>query len=155
MLIFSFFFLHRTQLALCTLKDAYIIETDDFVSGKHNCPLYTSPESVQSESSYSGKASNVWTLGVMLYTILVGHHPFTHTHLSGLYSKILKCKFNLPELLSPKARCLICSILRLDPSERLTAEEILSHPWFSSTSYSQYMWRMMFYKEEDQKVPSV
>lgn len=150
-----FFKKYRTQLALCTLKDAYIIEKDDFVSGKHSCPVYISPESLQTESSYSGKASNVWTLGVMLYTILVGRHPFTHTNLNGLYSKIQKCKFNLPELLSPKAKCLICSILRLDPSERLTAEEILSHPWFSSTSYSQYMWRKMFYKEEDQKVPSL
>lgn len=145
----------RTQLALCTLKDAYIIETDDFVSGRHSCPLYTSPESLQPESLYSGKASNVWTLGVMLYTILVGRHPFTHTNLESLYSKIRRCKFNLPEILSPKARCLICSILRLVPSERLTAEEILSHPWFNSTSYSQYMWRKMFYKEEDQKVPSL
>lgn len=140
-------------MALCTLKDAYIVEKDDLVSGKHSCPFYTSPESLQPESTYSGKASNVWTLGVMLYTILVGCHPFTHRDLSGLYIKIQKGRFYLPESLTPKAKCLICSILRLNPSERLTAEDILSHPWFSSTGYSQYMWRNMFYKEEDQKVP--
>lgn len=152
---YSLFFKCRTQLALCTLKDTYMIEKDDTVSGKHSCPVYISPESLQPESSYSGKASNVWALGVILYTILLGCYPFSHTKLNGLYSKIQKCKFILPELLSPKVRCLICSILRLDPSERLTAEEILSHPWFSSTSYSQYMWRKMFYKDEDQKVPSL
>lgn len=122
-------------MALCTLKDACITETDDFVSGKHSCPLYTSPESLQTESSYSGKASDVWTPGVMLYTIQVGHHLFTHTNLNGLYSKIQKCKFNLPELFSPKARCLICSILRLDPSERLMAEDILSHIYIYITLY--------------------
>lgn len=148
-------FKFRTELALCTLKDAYIIEKDDFISGKHSCLVYISPESLQPGSSFSGKASNVWILGVMLYTILVGSHPFTHTNLNGLYRRIQKCKFFLPELLSPKAKCLICSILRPNPSERLTAEEILSHPWFSSTSYSQYMWRKMFYEEEDQKVPSL
>ncbi|XP_060735799.1 tribbles homolog 2-like [Tachysurus vachellii] len=152
---FAFKNKERTELALCTLKGAYIIEKDDFISGKHSCPLYISPESLQPGSSFSGKASNVWILGVILYTILVGSHPFTHTNLNGLYRRIQKCKFFLPELLSPKAKCLICSILRKNPTERLTAEEILSHPWFSSTSYSQYMWRKMFYEEEDQKVPSL
>lgn len=153
--IIMYFFIFRTELALCTLKDVYIIEKDDIISGMHSCPVYISPESLQPGSLYSGKASNVWILGVMLYTILVGRHPFTHTNLTGLYKRIQKCKFNLPELLSPKAKCLICSILRPDPAERLTAEEILSHPWFSSTSYSQYMWTKMFYKEKDQEVPSL
>ncbi|KAI5618924.1 tribbles-like 2, partial [Silurus asotus] len=151
----NFFFKNaeRTQLTLCTLEDAFILEKDDFVSGKHTCPVYISPESLQPESTFSGKASDVWTLGVMLYTLLVGSYPFIHSNLNGLYRKIQKCKFNLPEILSPKAKCLICSILRSDPSERLTADEILSHPWFFSSGYSQYMWRKMFYREEDQTVP--
>ncbi|XP_053366299.1 tribbles homolog 2-like [Clarias gariepinus] len=152
---FAFKNKEKTNVALNKLKDAYIIEKSDVMSGTHSCPFYMSPESLQPGSLYSGKASNVWTLGVMLYAILVGRYPFTHRNLNDLYNKIQMCKFKLPDLLSPKAKCLIRSILRSDPSERLTAEEILSHPWFSSTSYSLYMWRKMFYKERDQEVPSL
>lgn len=36
----------------------------------------------------------------------------------------------MPEGLSPKAKCLLQSLLRKEPSERLTATELLAHPWF-------------------------
>ncbi|KAI4905450.1 hypothetical protein NFI96_028080 [Prochilodus magdalenae] len=143
----------RTMLALSKLEDAYMIENrDDSVYGKHGCPVYVSPEGLLGKCS--GKAADVWSLGVMLYTILMGSYPFSKSDSSILVSKILRCKFSLPETLSPKARCLIRSILHPDPSERLTAQEILDHPWFSSPN-SQKVWRSVFYQDDDQMVPDI
>ncbi|MEE6476847.1 hypothetical protein FKM82_011238 [Ascaphus truei] len=123
----------RTKVKLESLEDAYVLAgADDSLSDKHGCPAYVSPEILNTNGSYSGKAADVWSLGVMLYTMLVGRYPFHDIEPSSLFSKIRRGQFNIPETLSPKAKCLIRSILRREPSERLTSREILDHPWFST-----------------------
>lgn len=145
----------RTRVKLESLEDAYILRgDDDSLSDKHGCPAYVSPEILNTSGSYSGKAADVWSLGVMLYTMLVGRYPFHDIEPSSLFSKIRRGQFNIPETLSPKAKCLIRSILRREPSERLTSQEILDHPWFStdfSVSNSGYGAKEV----SDQLVPDV
>ncbi len=120
-----------------SLEDTYLLEGgDDSLSDKHGCPAYVSPEILNANGSYSGKAADVWSLGVMLYTILVGRYPFHDVEPSSLFSKIRRGQFSIPETLTPKARCLIRSILRREPAERLTSREILGHPWFSASGGS-------------------
>lgn len=123
----------RTQLRLESLEDTHIIKgEDDALSDKHGCPAYVSPEILNTTGTYSGKAADVWSLGVMLYTLLVGRYPFHDSDPSALFSKIRRGQFCIPDHVSPKARCLIRSLLRREPSERLAAPEILLHPWFQS-----------------------
>lgn len=137
----SFFFLCVFLLCVCrslvkleSLEDTYILDgLDDSLSDKHGCPAYVSPEILNANGSYSGKAADVWSLGVMLYTILVGRYPFHDVEPGSLFSKIRRGHFNIPETLTPKAKCLIRSILRREPAERLTSREILEHPWFASS----------------------
>ncbi|KAG7470053.1 hypothetical protein MATL_G00135340 [Megalops atlanticus] len=121
----------RTHLKLESLEDCHVLEgEDDSMSDKHGCPAYVSPEILNSSGSYSGKQADVWSLGVMLYTLLVGRYPFHDSDPSVLFSKIRRGQYCLPDTLSPKAKCLIRSLLRREPWERLTAAEILIHPWF-------------------------
>ncbi|XP_062370940.1 tribbles homolog 1 [Cinclus cinclus] len=123
----------RTQLRLESLEDTHIIKgEDDALSDKHGCPAYVSPEILNTTGTYSGKSADVWSLGVMLYTLLVGRYPFHDSDPSTLFSKIRRGQFCIPDHVSPKARCLIRSLLRREPSERLTAPEILLHPWFEA-----------------------
>lgn len=125
--------LPRTQLRLESLEDTHIIKgEDDALSDKHGCPAYVSPEILNTTGTYSGKSADVWSLGVMLYTLLVGRYPFHDSDPSTLFSKIRRGQFCIPDHVSPKARCLIRSLLRREPSERLTAPEILLHPWFEA-----------------------
>ncbi|XP_018614580.1 tribbles homolog 2-like [Scleropages formosus] len=124
----------RSLIKLDGLEDARVLEgDDDSLSDKHGCPAYVSPEILDASGSYSGKAADVWSLGVMLYTILVGRYPFHDPEPGSLFAKIRRGRFSLPETLTPRAKCLIRSILRLEPAERLTSREILDHPWFSSS----------------------
>uniref|UniRef100_H2Z4X6 Protein kinase domain-containing protein n=1 Tax=Ciona savignyi TaxID=51511 RepID=H2Z4X6_CIOSA len=121
----------RNELMLESLDEACVLDNDDdFIADRHGCPAYASPEIIILQcGGYSGKASDVWSLGVMLYTILVGRYPFHESDPRSLFAKISRGHFNLPESLSSEARNLICNLLRKNPSERLTAHQILDHPW--------------------------
>lgn len=123
----------RTQLKLETLEDAAVLEDseDDMLSDKHGCPAYVSPEILSvSRGCYSAKQADCWSLGVILYTILVGRYPFHDTNPSVLFCKIRRGTFVIPDNLSAQAKCLIRSLMRREPNERLSAEDILSHRWF-------------------------
>jgi len=123
----------RTQLKLLTLDDASIIKNEsDILFDKHGCPAYVSPEILESNTGYSSKAADIWSLGVIIFTMLCGRYPFHEQDPIALFTKIKNGTYIISEPLSPKARCLIYSILRKNPSERLTAEELLEHPWFNS-----------------------
>ncbi|XP_067410101.1 tribbles homolog 3 [Emydura macquarii macquarii] len=123
----------RTKLVLENLEDACLLSgPDDALSDKHGCPAYVGPEILNAKNSYSGKAADVWSLGVVLYTMLVGRYPFLDSEPAMLFSKIRRGVFSIPDGLSPKARCLVRCLLRKNPSERLTARETLLHPWLAS-----------------------
>lgn len=126
-------------MRLESLEDCRILEdpTKDSMSDTHGCPAYVSPEILSGPTPYSGKMADMWSLGVMLYTMLVGRYPFHDPDPATLFSKIRRGQCCLPEGLSPKAKCLLQSLLRKEPSERLTATELLAHPWFHLPSSPQ------------------
>lgn len=126
----------RTELKLETLDDAVLLEEGDSdqLCDKHGCPAYVSPEILSTSGSYSGRAADCWSLGVMLYTMLVGRYPFHYSDPAALFSNIRRGAFTVPDSLSSKAKCLLRSLLRREPAERLTADEVLDHPWFRLAS---------------------
>uniref|UniRef100_A0A8D1Q2D8 Protein kinase domain-containing protein n=1 Tax=Sus scrofa TaxID=9823 RepID=A0A8D1Q2D8_PIG len=120
----------RKPLMLENLDDACVLTgPDDSLWDKHACPAYVGPEILSSRASYSGKAADVWSLGVALFTMLAGHYPFQDSEPVLLFGKIRRGAFALPEGLSAPARCLVRCLLRREPAERLTAPGILLHPW--------------------------
>ncbi|XP_012276227.1 tribbles homolog 2 [Orussus abietinus] len=122
----------RTRLRLESLEDAVIVdEQDDKLTDRRGCPAYVAPEVLRSGRAYSGQAADIWSLGVLLYTMLVGRYPFNDAEHASLFAKISRGQFAVPEGLSPRAQCLVRSLLRKDPSERPCAEDVLRHPWLS------------------------
>ncbi|XP_007932705.1 tribbles homolog 3 [Orycteropus afer afer] len=120
----------RTKLVLENLEDAFVLTgPDDSLWDKRACPAYVGPEILSSRASYSGKAADVWSLGVALFTMLAGHYPFQDSEPALLFGKIRRGAFALPEGLSASASCLVRCLLRREPAERLTAAGILLHPW--------------------------
>ncbi|XP_030586086.1 tribbles homolog 2-like [Archocentrus centrarchus] len=132
---FVFIDKYRTSLALLGLDDCVLlhgINDDDSLTDRHGCPAYVGPELLSNgNGSYSGRAADIWSLGVSLYTMLIGRYPFQDTQPAALFAKIRRGAFSLPEWLSPEAKCLIGCMLRKSPAERLTASELLMHPWLT------------------------
>lgn len=121
----------RTHLKLESLEDAVVLDdpTEDLLQDKRGCPAYVSPEILRANTTYSGKAADMWSLGVILYTMLVGRYPFNDSEHASLFAKISRGQFTVPECLSSKARCMIRALLRRDPEERIASEDVLYHPW--------------------------
>lgn len=143
----------RTQLVLENLEDAFVLTgPDDSLWDKHACPAYVGPEILSSRASYSGKAADVWSLGVALFTMLAGHYPFQDTEPALLFGKIRRGAFALPEGLSAPARCLVRCLLRKEPAERLSASGILLHPWLREDPVPSVPSRAPLW-EADQVVP--
>ncbi|XP_006154754.1 tribbles homolog 3 [Tupaia chinensis] len=143
----------RTKLVLENLEDACVLTgPDDSLWDKHACPAYVGPEILSSRASYSGKAADVWSLGVALFTMLVGHYPFQDSEPALLFGKIRRGAFALPESLSAPARCLVRCLLRREPTERLTAIGILLHPWLRENPTPLAPTRSHL-READQVVP--
>uniref|UniRef100_A0A3B4WY64 Tribbles pseudokinase 3 n=1 Tax=Seriola lalandi dorsalis TaxID=1841481 RepID=A0A3B4WY64_SERLL len=127
---------YRTHLALLGLDDCVLLHgshDDDSLTDRHGCPAYVGPELLTNgNGSYSGRAADIWSLGVSLYTMLIGRYPFQDTQPAALFAKIRRGTFSLPDWLSPRAKCLIACMLRKSPAERLEASELLMHPWLTN-----------------------
>jgi len=91
-------------------------------------PNYTAPEIIAKEGhSY---AADMWSVGCILYTLLVGKVPFATNALSSTYDKIRRVEYtpNVELLSAPGYDLLKCLLVR-KPWERLTARQCLRHPF--------------------------
>lgn len=84
---------------------------------------------MSSNSEYSGFFVDVWSLGVLLYVMLQGTVPFRATTMEGLFKAQMKMNINFPIDISEEAKSLIKGMLKIEPQERLSIPQILSHPW--------------------------
>ncbi|KAJ4437378.1 hypothetical protein ANN_17521 [Periplaneta americana] len=99
-------------------------------------PNYISPE-VATRSSH-GLEADVWSLGCMLYTLLVGQPPFDTAAVKSTLTKVVMADYKVPTHLSPAARDLIDLLLKKNPRERIKLQNILDHP-FMKRSHTEFL----------------
>lgn len=90
---------------------------------------YTAPEIVKSEEAYDGTLSDIWSLGVVLLTLLAGWMPFDDGNDTDekLKDAICSVSYTMPEELSDLVKDLIWSMIQYNPEDRLTIQEIWNH----------------------------
>lgn len=114
---------------------ADVFEGDDAMLNKTaGSPAFMAPESLQnSRDKYSGKAADIWALGITLYCFIFGKVPFDDINRMGLYEKIRTEELTFPEEppLNPQLEDLILRMLTKDPIERINIQQIKEHPWVS------------------------
>lgn len=91
-------------------------------------PAYMAPEIVRWEQ-YSGFATDVWALGVVLFTLLSGYLPFSAATEVQLYARIRRGVFVCPESLGELPKRLVRAALKPEPSSRPGSAALLRHPW--------------------------
>lgn len=90
-------------------------------------PNYISPE-VASRSSH-GLKTDVWSLGCLLFTILVGRPPFDTNGVKSTLTQVVMGNYTIPEHISTEARDLLQRLLCKDPIKRLEIHQVMSHPF--------------------------
>lgn len=164
-------FMHTKNIAHRDLKAENIIFTSrnstelklvDFGFAKQNSnsgmttPCFTldyaAPEVLCNNALLTGEpyteASDLWSLGVILYTMLCGQTPFTpkaqglaqsspETRIRSLMQRIkagaMETDINEWQSVSDSGKKLVCSLLTVDPRKRLTMSRLLRHEWLQSS----------------------
>jgi len=101
------------------------------VCGTHDC---MAPEMVRcghGEAAGYGREVDLWAVGLLLFTMLCGHHPFERSTEIATLTAILDADFVFPPGAAPSelAKDLIRSLLAPQPECRATAAEGLQHEW--------------------------
>ena len=99
-------------------------------------PAYVAPEVLmQKEDVESGYDLNCdfWSVAVIMFYLLSGEKPFDCEDNFELFEMIKKGDFHLKdkvwETISDEAKDLIMKVLVVDPSKRITADELATHAW--------------------------
>lgn len=122
---------------ICDFGVSKIVSKDDTVREQCGTPAYIAPEVIGNEG-YQGFYIDHWSLGVLLYAMLTANVPFKAKNMEELLEVIKTKKVAFPVKISENAMDLIKSLLRLNPIERLSIPEILSHAWMQGESKEEF-----------------
>lgn len=135
------------NLLLVAPKDISQIKIADFGLAKNaaanamttvcGTPQYVAPEVIRGGRNVQyGPACDLWSMGVILFILLGGYPPFYDESEPRLFDKIRKGKYDFNDkvwtAISPEAKDLIKGLLVVDPSKRLTCEQVMAHPWITA-----------------------
>ncbi|XP_069028703.1 LOW QUALITY PROTEIN: MAP/microtubule affinity-regulating kinase 3-like [Embiotoca jacksoni] len=96
-------------------------------------PPYAAPELFQGKK-YDGPEVDVWSLGVILYTLVSGSLPFDGQNLKELRERVLRGKYRIPFYMTTDCENLLKRFLVLNPGKRGTLEQIMKDRWINSSS---------------------
>lgn len=113
-------------------------ENDGLVSTPCGSPNYASPETL-SGKPYDGKISDLWSLGVILYTMVVGDLPWTAKQRPKMFDQIRKGQYKIPSNLSENCKNLISSLLCVDVSKRIKMDKLINHPFLKAVKYPKFL----------------
>lgn len=139
-------YLHSRDIAHMDLKPENILLDRDFnvkitdfgccetnvpkASGDFFGTLYYSAPEVLTGCIDDMKKADVWSLGVIFYSMATGELPWTTGSQEHIRKQILSGNYPHPGDISPSLASLICQCLSLNPAERPSPAEILEYPIF-------------------------
>ncbi|XP_043115608.1 calcium/calmodulin-dependent protein kinase kinase 1b isoform X2 [Puntigrus tetrazona] len=105
---------------------------DALLSNSAGTPAFMAPETLTDQDlRFSGKALDIWAMGVTLFCFVFGRCPFRDEYILGLHEKIRTApvEFSDVPVISDGLKVLIIRMLDKVPETRITLSEIKLHPW--------------------------
>ncbi|XP_038125887.1 calcium/calmodulin-dependent protein kinase kinase 1 isoform X2 [Cyprinodon tularosa] len=105
---------------------------DALLSSTAGTPAFMAPETLSEKcKSFSGKALDMWAMGITLYCLVFGKCPFFDEYILALHNKIKTKPVDFPEIptISEELRTLILRMLDKNPDSRITIPEIKIDQW--------------------------
>lgn len=101
-------------------------------------PNYMSPEILNAQVGHSYE-TDVWSVGVIMYVLIVGRAPFQAPSSKLIYSRIKTGIYIFPKdvEISDKTKDLIAKMLNPNPAKRLTLNQILEHDFMASSNIAK------------------
>ncbi|KAJ3441567.1 protein kinase [Anaeramoeba flamelloides] len=109
---------------------ARVMEVSGLLQTSCGSPHYASPEVLKGKG-YDGQKSDIWSCGVILYSLLNGCLPFDESTYPELINVVKSGKFEFVENLPEIEKDLIIRMLTVDPEKRITLKQIKKHSWFT------------------------
>jgi len=109
-------------------------DADDALKNLSGTPLFAAPETCKGDGeSYSGKAADIWALGITLYGLIYGQVPFEVTSQFQLFKDIQTKEIIFPDRpkVSSELRLLLNRMLEKDVLLRITGPEVRDHSWLT------------------------
>ncbi|KAL4609576.1 calcium/calmodulin-dependent protein kinase kinase 2-like [Arapaima gigas] len=106
--------------------------TDALLTSTVGTPAFMAPETLsETRKNFSGKALDVWTMGVTLHCFVFGVCPFMDECILSLHQKIRTQPVELPENVdvSEDLKDLLLKMLDKNPETRISVPQIKVHPW--------------------------
>ncbi|XP_030073617.1 calcium/calmodulin-dependent protein kinase kinase 2 isoform X2 [Microcaecilia unicolor] len=106
--------------------------TDAFLTNTVGTPAFMAPETLsETRKIFSGKALDVWAIGITLYCFVFGQCPFMDERILSLHSKIKSQALEFPDQpdIGDDLKDLITHMLDKNPESRISVPEIKQHPW--------------------------
>eukprot|EP01063_Lacrimia_lanifica_P001743 TRINITY_DN108_c1_g2_i1.p1 TRINITY_DN108_c1_g2~~TRINITY_DN108_c1_g2_i1.p1 ORF type:complete len:1377 (+),score=442.89 TRINITY_DN108_c1_g2_i1:66-4133(+) len=100
-------------------------------------PSYAAPEVLDEAAPGYGAPADLWSLGVVAYSLLAGRQPFTGTDDAALRRAVLSGEVAFTDRVwasvSDEAKAFVASLLQHEAGLRPTAAAAIAHPWFSAS----------------------
>ena len=119
----------QDQIKICDFGVSKVIRKGEIIRDQCGTPAYLAPEIVL-DGGYEGYWSDIWSLGVLLYSMACGTVPFKANNISELHKAILIGKYGFPEFLNEDIKDLIRKMMQSIPKNRISLEDALKHQWF-------------------------
>lgn len=118
----------RIKISDFGLSKLFDSDKNSFTSTPCGSPCYASPECI-SGNPYDGKKSDIWSCGVILYTLTTGLLPWTKRTQSQLFQQIKNADFKIPSNISDLCSNMISRLMTVDCNKRITIKAALIHPF--------------------------
>lgn len=102
---------------------------DDTCHNGQGSPAFQPPEIANGLESFLGFKVDIWSVGVTLYNITTGIYPFEGDNIYRLFENIGRGEFTIPGDIIDPLRDLLLGLLRKDPNERLSLQQIRQHSY--------------------------
>uniref|UniRef100_A0A8D8ST04 calcium/calmodulin-dependent protein kinase n=1 Tax=Cacopsylla melanoneura TaxID=428564 RepID=A0A8D8ST04_9HEMI len=118
------------DLGVCTEFEG----PDAVLNGPAGTPAFTAPEAIMKNAQgkqFSGKAYDIWSLGITLFAFVFGRLPFDAESIPELHELIRTKEIEFPShpSVSNGLKSLILQMLEKNPNQRITLEQIKEHRW--------------------------
>ena len=118
----------NNNIKLCDFGVGKMIQDKEVLLDQCGTPAYIAPE-ILANKGYEGFGVDVWSSGVVLYTMLCGSVPFKANNLNDLQNMIISGNFREIHGISKECNDLLQRLLQINPKKRITIDEALNHPW--------------------------